>query len=97
MRRSKVKNAITGDVYEVYVELCNTLGLEFLTQRRISGLINELDITGILNARVVSLGRYGRTKKIRLAISIVVIKYVFSSDPWMNKIIDYVPKCLLNK
>jgi len=97
MKRSKVKNAITGDVYEVYVELCNTLGLEFLTQRRISGLINELDITGILNARVVSLGRYGRTKKIRLAISNVVIKNVFSSDPWMNKIIDYVPKCLLNK
>jgi cell division control protein 6 len=97
MSRAKVKNAITGDVYEVYVELCNQLGLESLTQRRISGLINELDITGILNARVVSLGRYGRTKKIRLAISNVVIKDVFSNDPWTKKIIDYSPKCLLNK
>jgi len=97
MSRAKVKNAITGDVYEVYVELCNQLGLESLTQRRISGLINELDITGILNARVVSLGRYGRTKNIRLAISNVVIKDVFSNDPWTKKIIDYSPKCLLNK
>lgn len=97
MSRAKVKNAITGDVYEVYIELCNKLGLESLTQRRISGLINELDITGILNARVVSLGRYGRTKKIRLAISNVVIKDVFSNDPWTKKIIDYSPKCLLNK
>ena len=97
MSRAKVKNAITGDVYEVYVELCNQLGLESLTQRRISGLINELDITGILNARVVSLGRYGRTKKIRLAISNVVIKDVFSKDPWTKKIIDYSPKCMLNK
>ena len=97
MSRAKVKNAITGDVYEVYVELCNQLGLESLTQRRISGLINELDITGILNARVVSLGRYGRTKKIRLAISNVVIKDVFSNDPWTKKIIDYSPKCMLNK
>lgn len=97
MSRAKVKNAITGDVYEVYIELCNQLGLESLTQRRISGLINELDITGILNARVVSLGRYGRTKKIRLAISNVVIKDVFSNDPWTKKIIDYSPKCLLNK
>lgn len=97
MSRAKVKNAITGDVYEVYIELCNKLGLESLTQRRISGLINELDITGILNARVVSLGRYGRTKKIRLAISNVVIKDVFSNDPWTKKIIDFSPKCLLNK
>jgi cell division control protein 6 len=97
MSRAKVKNAITGDVYEVYIELCNQLGLESLTQRRISGLINELDITGILNARVVSLGRYGRTKKIRLAISNVVIKDVFSNDPWTKKIIDYSPKCMLNK
>jgi cell division control protein 6 len=97
MSRAKVKNSITGDVYEVYVELCNQLGLESLTQRRISGLINELDITGILNARVVSLGRYGRTKKIRLAISKGVIKDVFSNDPWTNKIIDHSPKCLLNK
>jgi cell division control protein 6 len=97
MSRSQVKNAITGDVYEVYVELCTQLGLESLTQRRISGLINELDITGILNARVVSLGRYGRTKKIRLAIPNGIIKDAFSNDPWTNKVLEYSPKCLLKK
>ena len=61
--------AITGDVYEVYHELCALSDLEPLTQRRVSGLINELDVMGILNARVVSFGRYGRTKKIRLGVS----------------------------
>jgi len=97
MSRSQVKNAITGDVYEVYSELCNQLGLETLTQRRISGLINELDITGILNARVVSLGRYGRTKKIRLAITNNIINDAFADDPWTNKVLDYSPKCLSKK
>ena len=43
--------AITGDVYEVYHELCSTSDLEPLTQRRVSGLINELDVMGILNAQ----------------------------------------------
>jgi len=97
MNSAKVDNAITGDVYEVYKELCSQLGLESLTQRRVSSLINELDITGILNTRVVSLGRYGRTKKIRLAIYKRIIKKVFSNDTWINKIINYSPECLMKK
>lgn len=97
MDSAKVDNAITGDVYEVYKELCSQLSLESLTQRRVSSLINELDITGILNTRVVSLGRYGRTKKIRLAIYKRIIKNVFSNDSWINKIINYNPECLMKK
>jgi cell division control protein 6 len=94
MKNFKVDGAITGDVYEVYSELCEQLGMEYLTQRRVSGLINELDITGILNARVVSLGRYGRTKRIRLAISKGTIREVFSKDIWMSQVINFSPHCL---
>jgi len=59
----------TGDVYNVYEEKCKKAGLSPLTQRRVSDLISELDMLGIINAKVVSLGRYGRTRKIRLSIS----------------------------
>ncbi len=59
----------TGDVYSVYDEICRSIGLNSLTQRRVSDLINELDMLGIINARTISLGRYGRTREISLSLS----------------------------
>jgi cell division control protein 6 len=86
--------AITGDVYEVYHELCSVGGLEPLTQRRVSGLINELDVMGILNARVVSFGRYGRTKKIRVGVSARVIAETYAEDNVAGRLFGYVPRSL---
>ena len=92
--KADVSRAITGDIYEVYCELCSESGFASLTQRRVSGLINELDVIGLLNSRVVSMGRYGRTKKIRLGIARSLIREVFSSDDRLRRLIDYAPKCL---
>ncbi len=92
--KAKVSCAITGDIYEIYCELCDQYGLSPLSQRRVSGLINELDLIGLLNARVVSMGRYGRTKKIRLGIARSLIRKVFTSDDRFGRLISYVPKCL---
>ncbi|MCL1905238.1 MAG: cell division control protein Cdc6, partial [Methanomassiliicoccaceae archaeon] len=39
-----------------------------LTQRRITDLISELDMLGIIHARVRSFGRGGRTREIELSI-----------------------------
>ena len=36
-----------------------------LTQRRVADLISELDMLGIITARVISKGRYGRTRDIK--------------------------------
>ena len=58
----------TGDIYEIYKEVCLNCGLKPLTQRRVSDIIAELDMLGIINAKVISKGRYGRTREIRLAI-----------------------------
>lgn len=58
----------TGDIFEVYKGLSSKVGLKPLTQRRISDIIAELDMLGIINAKVVSKGRYGRTREIALAI-----------------------------
>ena len=60
----------TGDVYGVYEEKCKSCGLHPLTQRRLSDLISELDMMGIINAKVISMGRYGRTRKITLSVSL---------------------------
>ena len=54
----------TGDVYSEYKELCQDVDVSTLTQRRVSGLISELDMLGVINAKVISKGRYGRTRQI---------------------------------
>ncbi len=59
----------TGDVYNFYQELCSKLKLEVLTQRRVSDIIADFDMLGLINAMVISKGRHGRTKEIKLAIS----------------------------
>jgi cell division control protein 6 len=97
IRKAKITTAITGDVYEVYTELCGEIGFEPLTQRRVSSLISELDIMGVLNARLVSLGRYGRTKKIRLGLANSTIIEAYSDDPWIKNLLKFKPKCLLSK
>lgn len=61
-------SASTGTIYEFYRELCAKTGLRPLTQRRVSDIIAELDMFGVVNARVKSKGRYGRTREITLAL-----------------------------
>ena len=58
----------TGDVYSVYKDYCLKSGMKPLTQRRLGDIIAELDMLGIINARVISKGRYGRTKEINIAL-----------------------------
>ncbi|MBI2141874.1 ORC1-type DNA replication protein [Candidatus Woesearchaeota archaeon] len=58
----------TGDVYELYKSVCGRIGIRPLTQRRISDIIAELDMLGIISVKVISKGRYGRTREIALSI-----------------------------
>jgi cell division control protein 6 len=92
--KMRVNSAITGEIYEIYGELCSELGVVPLTQRRLSTLVNELDAMGLLNARVISMGRYGRTKKIRLETARSLIRDAFCNDIRLGRLIDYAPKCL---
>ena len=65
----KSKDSIfTGDVYMYYQELCKKTNTDILTQRRVSDILAEFDMLGLINARVISKGRQGRTREIKLAI-----------------------------
>ena len=59
----------TGEVYDIYKELCKKTHCNCLTQRRTADLISELDMLGIINARVISKGRHGRTREIQMSSS----------------------------
>jgi cell division control protein 6 len=90
---SAVENGgtVTGNIYEVYKELCDQSKTECLTQRRVSGLVNELDVLGLLNTKLMSLGRYGRTKRISLGIPAESIKQIYADDPWISPLLNYKP------
>jgi cell division control protein 6 len=92
LESSRKESSVTGDVYEVYRELCGAAAIEPLTQRRISGLLNELDIMGIVNARVVSFGRYGRTKKIRLGVEPRAVTMAFGTDGLVKGLLGHTPR-----
>lgn len=65
----KNKEIQTGDVFDIYHNLSSSSGLKPLTFRRVSDLIAEFDLFGIINTKIVSRGRYGRTRTISLALT----------------------------
>jgi cell division control protein 6 len=69
----------------VYSEIAKSLSLDTLTQRRVSDLISELDMMGLINTSVISKGRYGRTKKIKLAVSKKQIGAILDDDTRLSK------------
>tara|TARA_Y100000034_G_scaffold14075_1_gene14726 strand:- start:36398 stop:37609 length:1212 start_codon:yes stop_codon:yes gene_type:complete len=74
---SQKKNFIfTGEVYELYKKLCDHVKFRPLTQRRISDIIAELDMLGIINVSVISKGRYGRTREISLAVPEAILSKI---------------------
>ncbi|MBN1275198.1 ORC1-type DNA replication protein [Candidatus Woesearchaeota archaeon] len=82
MTHQKKKGLVyTGEIYDVYKDLCEKIGLRPLTQRRISDIVAELDMLGIINAKVISKGRFGRTREIALAIPSQV-------EPKIRKILE---------
>lgn len=67
---------LTGDIFEKYREICSKNGLRILTNRRINDIINELEMFGIINGKIISRGRYGRTREITISLDSQILEYV---------------------
>jgi cell division control protein 6 len=90
-RSTPGKELNTGDVYNVYRRLCRMIDVDVLTQRRVTDLISELDMLGIVNATVVSKGRYGRTKEISLSVPAEGTSKVLMDDYRLKSLKDAKP------
>ena len=84
-----LRNISTGEVYRTYADACMKIGVEPLTPRRISSLLNELDTLGLIMARNVSKGRGGRSKQVNSAIpkAIDAIGTMSESEPLIGEAI----------
>jgi len=80
---------ITGDVYTTYKYLCDITSTPPITQRRVADLISELDMLGIVHARVKSFGRAGRTKEIELSVSQEFLMNLLKTDDIFKNIDNY--------
>jgi orc1/cdc6 family replication initiation protein len=78
----------SGEVSRVYQDLAPPLQLDILTHRRITDLISELNMLGVINTRVVSRGRYGRTKEMWFDANTTKIRDVVLTDPRLNGLKD---------
>lgn len=56
----------TGEVYAAYVDSMKKMKYEPLSVRRISEIISQLDMMGLVSTEVVNRGRYGITKAIKI-------------------------------
>jgi cell division control protein 6 len=70
----------SGEVYEFYQQICRQMGENPLTRRRVGDLVSELDMLGIISAKIVNRGRYGRTKEIRLDIDPLQVYSAIQED-----------------
>jgi len=66
--KKKGESFFTGDVYNHYHDFCTGSGIDILTQRRIGDIVQELEMLGIINFKVISKGRGGRMREIKLVI-----------------------------
>ncbi|MDY6865520.1 MAG: ORC1-type DNA replication protein [Halobacteriota archaeon] len=91
LEKNNLTHFTTGDAFSMYKRLCMQIGVDILTQRRITDLISELDMLGIINATVVSKGRYGRTKEISLSVPLDSTQSVLLSDCRLEDLVNFIP------
>ena len=83
----KANGSSTGEIYSSYKNLCKIIRQDELTQRRITQMLSEIELSGIINGRLIHQGIHGRTKKYKLTISSEMIKKSFKNDLTLQDII----------
>ena len=83
----KANGSSTGEIYSSYKNLCKIVGRDELTQRRITQMLSEIELSGIITGRLVHQGIHGRTKKYKLTISSEMIKKTFKDDLTLQDIV----------
>jgi archaeal cell division control protein 6 len=68
LEKENVNEVFTGEVYNYYQILCEKTKNDKLTQRRVSDILSDFNMVGIINTNVVYKGRQGKTRKIKLEI-----------------------------
>jgi archaeal cell division control protein 6 len=70
----------TGEIYHSYKNLCKITRQKELTQRRITQMLSEIEMTGLITGKIIHQGMHGRTKKFNLTLNADTVKKAFKED-----------------
>lgn len=76
----KANGTTTGEIYQSYKSLCKTTRQKELTQRRVTQMLSEIEMTGLISGKIIHQGMHGRTKKFALTLNPETIKKAFKED-----------------
>ena len=83
----KTSGLSTGEIYTTYKNLCKVVGQKELSTRRVTQMLSDVELSGIISGRIIHQGIHGRTKKFKLAISPIIIKETFKDELTFQDII----------
>ena len=63
----------SGEAYDAYQRFCDSTSLRPLSGRAFGDLLAELDMYSLVRSRVISRGRYGRTREITLDLPATLV------------------------
>lgn len=76
----KASGLSTGEIYTAYKSLCKIIRQKELTQRRVTQMLSEIELSGIITGKIIHQGIHGRTKKYKLTISSEMVKNTFKDE-----------------
>ena len=76
----KANGTSTGEIYQSYKNLCRTTRQKELTQRRVTQMLSEIEMTGLISGKIIHQGMHGRTKKFALTLNADTVKKAFKED-----------------
>lgn len=83
----KASGLSTGEIFSAYKNLCKAIRQKELTQRRVTQMLGEIEMSGIISGKIVHQGIHGRTKKFTLTISPETVKDTFKNEVTLEDII----------
>ncbi len=89
LARNNVSSPVSGMIYQAYRDVCRQIGIEPLTDRRVSSLISELDMLGVVKSELVNMGRHGRTRRIILLTPLDEVEEAISGDELLSSLLDH--------
>ena len=83
----KAKGMSTGEIFIAYKNLCKVIRQKELTQRRVTQMLSEIELSGLISGRIIHQGIHGRTKKFNLTVHPSIIKDALESEITLQDIL----------
>jgi cell division control protein 6 len=83
----RANGSSTGEIFQTYKGLCKALRQKEITQRRVTQILGDIELSGLITGKITHQGMHGRTKKYNLTIHPDVIKKALKDDLILNDVL----------